>query len=63
MIDDPSDVAALRQRFPRWHIDASWVTAGTGPDVRLLRASLTLTATTAADLAAQIEQAGQARQG
>ena len=57
------DLAALRERFPGWHIDAYWMTVPSGPDVRRFRArrdDLTLTAATPADLAEQIGHADQA---
>ncbi len=53
----PGDLAQLREQFPRWHIEARWTAAGTGPDRRHLLASkgnVTLSAWTAPELAAQI---------
>ena len=58
------DLAQLSQQHPRWRIEATWVTANSGPDARLLTARMgshTLTATTAADLTRQIEQAERDR--
>lgn len=53
------DLAQLRATFPAWEIEARWTVAGTGPDSRYLLASrggVTLSAWTAADLAAEIRR-------
>jgi hypothetical protein len=55
----PDDLAQLREQFPDWAIEARWTVAGTGPDSRYLLAhcgEVTVTAWTAAALAAEIEQ-------
>jgi hypothetical protein len=58
--DDPGGdaLAALRAEHPGWTITASWVTASTGPDVRLVRAergTIRLVARDPGDLARQID--------
>jgi hypothetical protein len=66
MIHEDDDLAVLRERFPGWQISAQWAAAATGPDARVLHATSgtrTLTARTAAALAAQIEQAGPGGRG
>ena len=32
----PDDVAQLRREFPAWDFGSAWVTAGSGPDGRVL---------------------------
>jgi hypothetical protein len=57
------DLADLREQHPGWHIEATWTAAATGPDIRTIRATsggVTLTAHTAAALAAQLEHAERA---
>jgi hypothetical protein len=58
------DLAQLRDLFPDWSIEARWTVARTGPDSRYLLASrggVTLSAWTAADLAAEIRRETGAR--
>jgi hypothetical protein len=54
----PSDLDRLRARYPGWSIEATWTSAGTGPDARRLTAArgcIRVDAWTAAELARQIE--------
>jgi len=60
----PDDLALLRATFPDWEFEARWTVAGTGPDSRYLLASrggVTVSAWTAADLAAEIRRETGAR--
>ena len=60
----PSDLEQLRATFPDWEFEARWTVAGTGPDSRYLLASrggVTVSAWTAADLAAEIRRESDAR--
>lgn len=56
--DHPSsDLTALRQQHPGWHISTAWVTTADGPDIRLIRAerrTVRLSARTPSDLTRQI---------
>ena len=55
----PSDLEQLRDMFPDWQFEARWTVAGTGPDSRYLlasRGSVTLSAWTPEDLAAEIRR-------
>lgn len=48
---------SLREQFPAWEFEARWLTAGTGPDRKVLLAhhgDVTVSAWTAAQLAAEI---------
>jgi hypothetical protein len=58
---DPTepDLAQLRQRWPNWRIEVSWVSSTSRPDVRTLHATdglRTIVAYSEASLDAQIEQ-------
>jgi len=58
------DLAQLREQFPDWEIEPRWTVAGTGPDARYLLAhkgDVTVSAWTAADLAAEIRRETGAR--
>lgn len=60
MIEDPSDLTALRQQYPGWQITAHWLVAASGPDVRVLlaqRDGAVVVAYTPVALAEQIENA------
>jgi hypothetical protein len=60
----PDNLAQSRDMFPDWSIEAGWTVAGTGPDSRYLLASrggVTVSAWTAADLAAEIRRETDAR--
>jgi len=57
------DLTKLQQEHPAWKFGSVWVSAGSGPDARRLRASrdgVLLSAWTAAELARDIRREEQA---